>query len=46
MSEKDFSALDDNLRQALTAGKKSIQMGVKDKEVSDCIKKIKKILKK
>ena len=32
--------------QSLTAGEKSVKMGVKDKQTSDCIKKIKKILKK
>jgi len=32
--------------QALTAGEKSVKMGSKDKQTSDCIKKIKKILKK
>ena len=31
--------------QALAAGEKSVKMGVKDKDTSDCIKKIKKILK-
>ena len=32
--------------QSLAAGEKAVKMGVKDKQTSDCIKKIKKILKK
>jgi len=32
--------------QSLAAGEKSVKMGSKDKATSDCIKKIKKILKK